>query len=263
MEAPSVTVVIPAYNEGQRLPRFVERLVQVGLTVSTPAVEFVVVDDGSAPEHSSAQRACVESARARLAEAGSVHTFTYVAAERNGGKGSAIRLGWSRAAPQSEWLAFLDADGAINAEELFRLVKLSSAPESRSVDVLAGSRILMAGRRVVRSLARHLQGRIFATLTDLTFDLRFYDTQCGVKFIRAALLRPLLGVLNEQRWLLDVELLALLKRQGARCQEVPIDWEDFGGSKVIPGLDAARMFWGLLQLRRRLDRLALPSPSPR
>ncbi|MCP3098729.1 glycosyltransferase [Myxococcus sp. K15C18031901] len=261
MESPSVTVVIPAYNEGQRLPRFVERLTQVGLKQPAPPVEFLVVDDGSAPEHAAAQRACVEAAGTRFTEAGSPHRFTYVAAPRNGGKGSAIRLGWSQATPESEWLAFLDADGAINAEELFRLVRMTTSPETGDVDVLAGSRILMAGRRVVRSLARHLQGRIFATLTDLTFDLRFYDTQCGVKLVRASALRPLLGVLSEQRWLLDVELLALLKRQGARCIEVPIDWEDFGGSKVIPGLDAARMFWGLLQLRRRLDRLPLP-PGP-
>jgi len=78
--------------------------------------------------------------------------------------------------------------------------------------------------------------------------------------MRADLLRPLLDVLQEQRWLLDVELLVLLKRRGARFLEVPIDWEDFGGSKVVPGLDAARMFWGLLKLRRRLERVALPGP---
>ena len=82
-----------------------------------------------------------------------------------------------------------------------------------------------------------------------------------MKLIRGALLRPLLDVLREERWLLDIELLVLLKRQGARALEVPIDWEDFGGSKVIPGLDGLRMFWGLLQLRRRLERLSLPAPT--
>jgi hypothetical protein len=128
--------------------------------------------------------------------------------------------------------------------------------------VIAGSRILMAGRRVVRNLHRHLQGRVFATLTDSNFRLHFYDTQCGVKLIRASLLRPLLDVLREERWLLDIELLALLKRQGARALEVPIDWEDFGGSKVIPGLDGLRMFWGIIQLRRRLERVSLPAPRP-
>jgi dolichyl-phosphate beta-glucosyltransferase len=260
---PTLSVVIPAYNEGEHLPHFVERLTQVFLAQPTPAVglivEFIVSDDGSAPEHSERQRRCVEAAQARLSQAHSPHRFTYLRAERNGGKGSAIRLGWSQASPSANWLAFLDADGAVNAEEFRRLAVLAaSSPE---VDVIVGSRVKMAGRRVVRGLFRHLQGRIFATLTDHRFELGFYDTQCGVKFFRAPLLRPLLGVLQEERWLLDVELLALMQRQGARAIEVPIDWEDPGQSKVIPGLDAAKMFWGLLKLKQRLDRLP-PSEHP-
>jgi glycosyltransferase involved in cell wall biosynthesis len=261
VEAPFISVVIPAYNEGQRLPRFVTELTRVFLERPAPPVEFTVVDDGSRPEHAALQRACVEEAQARFAERGAPHRFSYVAAPRNQGKGSAIRLGWREASPAATWLAFLDADGAISAGEFHRLVDLTTTDTGRSTDVIAGSRILMAGRRVVRTLHRHLQGRIFATLTDSHFRLRFYDTQCGVKLIRASLLRPLLGVLREERWLLDVELLVLLHRQGARAIEVPIDWEDFGGSKVIPGLDGLRMFWGLLQLRRRLDQVSLPAPA--
>ncbi|MFP2927681.1 glycosyltransferase [Pyxidicoccus sp. 3LG] len=263
MEAPFVSVVIPSYNEGQRLPRFVGELTRVFLERPSPPVEFIVVDDGSAPEHATLQRACVDEAQARLAADGAAHRITYVAAPRNQGKGSAIRLGWRVAAPTATWLAFLDADGAISAEEFHRLVELTHSDTGRNVDVVAGSRILMAGRRVVRNLHRHLQGRVFATLTDTHFGLHFYDTQCGVKLIRASLLRPLLDVLQEERWLLDVELLVLLKRQGARAIEVPIDWEDFGGSKVIPGLDGLRMFLGLLKLRRRLEHVSLPAPESR
>ncbi|MCP3140450.1 glycosyltransferase [Pyxidicoccus xibeiensis] len=263
MEAPFISVAIPAYNEGQRLPRFVAELTRVFLERPSPPVEFVVVDDGSAPEHAELQRACVDEAQARLTAAGASHRFTYVAAPRNQGKGSAIRLGWRIASPAATWLAFLDADGAISAEELHRLVALTTSDTGKDVDVVAGSRILMAGRRVVRNLHRHLQGRVFATLTDSNFHLHFYDTQCGVKLIRASLLRPLLDVLQEERWLLDIELLVLLKRQGARALEVPIDWEDFGGSKVVPGLDGLRMFWGLVKLRKRLEQVSLPAPEPR
>ncbi|MFP2905023.1 glycosyltransferase [Pyxidicoccus sp. 3LFB2] len=261
MDEPFISVVIPAYNEGQRLPRFVGELTRVFLERPAPPVEFIVVDDGSRPEHATLQRACVEEAQSQLAAKGAQHRFTYVAAPRNQGKGSAIRLGWRSAPPGATWLAFLDADGAISAEEFHRLVALATSPTGQDVDVIAGSRILMAGRRVVRNLHRHLQGRVFATLTDSNFGLHFYDTQCGVKLVRGALLRPLLDVLREERWLLDIELLVLLKRQGPAL-EVPIDWEDFGGSKVIPGLDGLRMFWGLVQLRRRLERVSLPAPAP-
>ena len=248
----TISVVIPAYNEGEHLPRFVESLAEVFLSQPAPAVEFIVSDDGSAPEHSERQRTSVEAAQARFAEEGSPHRFVYLKAERNGGKGAAIRSGWGQAAAVATWLAFLDADGAVSAEEFHRLAVLAAG--SPEADVIVGSRVKMAGRRVERTLLRHLQGRIFATLTERRFQLGFYDTQCGVKLFRASLLRPLLGALQENRWLLDVELLALMQRQGARAMEVPIDWEDPGQSKVIPGLDAAKMFWGLLKLKQRLDR---------
>ncbi|WNZ60093.1 glycosyltransferase [Myxococcus sp. MxC21-1] len=83
MHAPFVSVVIPAYNEGERLPRFVAELTRVFLERSAPPVEFVVVDDGSAPKQAELQRASVEAAQARLATAGARHQFTYVAAPRN------------------------------------------------------------------------------------------------------------------------------------------------------------------------------------
>lgn len=260
MDTVVVSVVLPAYNEGERLPPFLGQLVQEGIKHPLPAVEFIVSDDGSTSEHAHQLRACVASAQAMLSRAGSLHRVAYMAAERNAGKGSAIRRGWCHVSPEATWLAFLDADGSVGAKEFFRLAALVAA--SSDVDVVAGSRILMAGRRVTRSLFRHLQGRLFAAITDLQFQLRFYDTQCGVKFFRASLLRLLLPALREERWLLDVELLALMKRRNARVLEVPIDWAEVGGSKITPSLDALRMLWGLARLKKRLERLPDVSLTP-
>jgi dolichyl-phosphate beta-glucosyltransferase len=249
---PTVSVVIPAYNEGLRLPAFVEQLTGTCLASTELALEIIVADDGSGPEHVERERASVERAQVRLAEAGAPHRFRFLEAERNGGKGSAIRRGWREADPQAAWLAFLDADGAVSAEEFRRLALV--AVRSSDVDLVAASRVRMAGRYVERGLFRHLQGRLFATLTDLRFNLGYYDTQCGAKLFRASLLRPLLERLREERWLLDVELLVLMREQGARPLEVPVDWADAGDSKVRFGVDAARMFWGLRQMHRRLNR---------
>jgi glycosyltransferase involved in cell wall biosynthesis len=176
---------------------------------------------------------------------------------RNRGKGGAIRLGWAAADEGAEWLAFVDADGAISAAEFWRLTGLLASAD----DLVAGARVLMAGRRIQRSLLRHLQGRVFATLTELSFRLGFYDTQCGVKFVRSALLRPHLGALQESRWMLDIELLALVQRLGGRMREEPIDWWDPGGSKVRPVIDALKMLLGLRRIHRSLAR-SLPRGAP-
>ncbi|HEX7624500.1 MAG TPA: glycosyltransferase [Anaeromyxobacteraceae bacterium] len=247
-----VTLVIPAFRESRRLPALLEALVEDSTAADAPVLELLVVDDGSGAEECERERAAVEAAAADLAARGP-HRARFVAAPVNRGKGAAIRLGWEEAHPASAWLGFLDADGAVSAREAWRLVRMLPRVEGE-LDVLAGTRMLMAGRSIRRSLRRHLQGRVFATLVESLLHLGFYDTQCGLKLVRAALLRPLLPRLREERWLLDVEVLALLQRAGARMREEPIDWADPGGSKVVPGLDALRMGAGLRRIRRRLER---------
>ncbi len=245
------TVVIPAFNEGDRLPPLLAALVARAGQHDLRPVELLVVDDGSAPEHLARHRDCTAAAARALADAGSPHRVRLLESGGNEGKGAAIRRGWREAAAEAAWLGFVDADGAISAGELWRLVELLDD----GVDLLAGARVLMAGRTIERSLARHLQGRVFATLTEQAFGLRFYDTQCGVKLVRASLLRPRLALLQERRWLLDIELLALVQRLGGRAREEPIDWHDPGGSKVRPVIDAVKMLLGLRRIRRNLARV--------
>ncbi len=110
----------------------------------------------------------------------------------------------------------------------------------------------MAGRSVSRSFFRHAQGRTFAACVESLFRLGFYDTQCGMKFFRASAVRPVLARLQEDRWLLDIEVLALLTRAGASAVEVPIDCHERGGSALVFGIDPIRMIVRLLKLHRRL-----------
>jgi dolichyl-phosphate beta-glucosyltransferase len=254
MHAPHLTVVIPAFNEGSRLPGFATRLAQQGLTELDQPVEFIVCDDGSEPEHLSLEEAAVERVQGLFESAGAPHRMRLVRSPVNQGKGGAIRLGWSEADVRSRWLAFLDADGAVSAPEFWRLTRMLA--RDAAVDVLSASRIRMAGRSIERSAARHYQGRIFATLVDLTFGFGFYDTQCGLKFFRASLIREHLHRLEERGWTLDIELLALARLAGGQFREEPIDWADPGGSKMRFGIDAARMFLSLGRLRRRVTRWA-------
>jgi glycosyltransferase involved in cell wall biosynthesis len=252
------SVVIPAFNEGVRLPPLLADLVAQAPLHNARPVEFIVVDDGSAPDHLVRHRACTEAAAKQLAALGSPHRVRLVECGINQGKAAAVRRGWQDAAQESAWLAFVDADGAISASEIWRLVGLLDD----RWDLLAGSRVLMAGRTIDRSLARHLQGRVFATLTEWAFHLGFYDTQCGVKFVRGSLVRPHLEVLQERRWMLDIELLALVRLLGGRMREEPIDWREPGGSKVRPIVDAVKMFFGIMRIRRHLARVAPTLPAP-
>lgn len=247
----TITTVIPAYNEGDRLFNFLQDWVATATTGAGLRASAIVVDDGSREKEAGRQREAVSAAAQTLLQSGSPHGITYVRADRNRGKGAAIRLGWSRAGDETMWLGFIDADGAVPAREYWRI---ASTLPTAAADALCGSRVNMAGRSVSRSLFRHLQGRTFATFIEQLFHLGLYDTQCGFKFFRASALRPLLPALHEDRWLLDVEVLANLKAGGATLQEVPIDCHERGGSSLVFGLDPLKMGIRLLGLRRRLRR---------
>jgi glycosyltransferase involved in cell wall biosynthesis len=247
---PLIALVIPAYRESARLPSLLEDLVREALAAPAPATELLVVDDGSGPVEVEREQAAAAASAARLERAAVPHRLRFLAVPENRGKGAAIRRGWANADPGASWLGFLDADGAVSARETWRLLRMLERAED--FDVLAATRVLMAGRSIERSAFRHLQGRLFATLAEGFFHLKFYDTQCGFKLFRAEALRQLLSSLREERWLLDIEVLALLRERGARFREEPIDWSDPGGSKVVPGLDALRMALGLWKMRRRI-----------
>jgi dolichyl-phosphate beta-glucosyltransferase len=244
------TAVVPAFNEGERLASFLSAWAsEADRSTSAPVATLVVVDDGSAVEHRARHQAGVEAAAAVLRSLGLPHRVEILCLPANRGKGAAIRAGWAAAGPDEDWLGFIDADGAIPAREFWRVARLlPSAP----ADALCGSRVSMAGRSVRRSLFRHLQGRVFAAWVEQVFGFGFYDTQCGFKFFRAGRLRPLLADLREDRWLLDVETIDLLRSSGAAFEEVPVDCHQLPSSSLVFGLDPLRIAFRLLALRRRL-----------
>ena len=248
-----VSVVVPVYDEGARLPGLAASLVERLPDLQGVAVETLVVDDGSSAADSESCRRATDAAARRLRERGTPHTFRFVRAARNGGKGHAIRLGWEHVDPAAAWMGWIDGDGAVSAAELVRLIGMLPTLDPE-IAVVAGSRVKMAGRRIDRRAFRHFQGRVFATIAETWLRLGVYDTQCGVKLIRADRLRSVLPALQENGWMLDVEVFALLKARGARFLEVPIDWVDAGTSKVRFGIDPLRMLCALGRIRGRARR---------
>src|SRR6185436_4041368 len=128
-------------NEGDRLAAFLGDWAAVGLSHPQLSVTAVVVDDGSKPEMAAAHQAAVERVAEGLTGKRAPHRVEYVRAERNRGKGAAIRLGWNHAAADASWLTFVDADGAIPAREYWRVTSLLPATDA---DVVCACRIKMA-----------------------------------------------------------------------------------------------------------------------
>jgi dolichyl-phosphate beta-glucosyltransferase len=233
-----VHLVIPAYNEGRRLPDYLPRLCTALATSSRPW-RITVIDDGSREEDSRKIQECVR-------RCGSQVSFHRLPA--NLGKGAAVYAGWD-SDRESEWLGLLDADGSIPPNEVLRL--LSLLQQDAAPDAFFASRCKILGRTIHRSWVRHVCGRLFATLVAVSTGIPVYDSQCGFKLIRRRCYEAIRSHLRERRFAFDVELLIALRESGAKIIEVPIDWFDVPGSKLHFVKDAAQMLAAVISMRMR------------
>lgn len=247
--APTVSVVIPMFNEADRVGATLRDAVATLDAWPAPS-EIVAVDDGSAD-------GCGELVRtiaAELAEAGSA-TATRVRVEtlpRNRGKGAAVRRGLK--ASRGAWVLMMDADNSARVAELPKL----AAAASRSRAALAvGSRNVRTSE-VEADPRRKLSGMIFRAVLG-TLGVAFVrDTQCGFKLYRrdAADLCARLG--TEDGFAFDIEHIGLCERTRLGVVEVGVRWVHKDGGSISVVRDGLRM---IAQAKRIRGRLAQIDPA--
>lgn len=254
MNRPPLAVIVPAFNEAQRLTD--NLLTLLGYLQSyRPDAELIVVDDGSAD--GTAQVAAELFAR-RPDVAARVVRYA-----ENRGKGHAVRAGLLAA--QAPIALFSDADLSTPISELQRIIE---PIESGPYDIVLGSRALnrsLIGRR--QPWRREQGGKVFNAIVRLTTGLPFSDTQCGFKAFRMETARPIIEQAQIDSFGFDVELLFLAQRAGLRMLEVPVRWDHYEGSKVRIIRDSLRMFSEVVRLRTRIARgtqraVSTPEMSP-
>ena len=227
------SIVIPAYNEGQRLGGTLEKVLGYVRERGWNA-EVVVVNDGSRDN-------TAELVRAFSAKDS---TLRLIENPGNRGKGYAVRNGMLNA--RGEVIVFSDADLSSPIEEMPKLLAALAA----GADIAIGSRWLRAELQTQRqSLHRQLFGRVFNVLNRVILGLQFKDTQCGFKaFTRRAALM-ILPLQRIERWGFDPEILFLARKFGFRVEEVAVRWGHVGGTRINPLVDGARMFQEMVRIR--------------
>jgi glycosyltransferase involved in cell wall biosynthesis len=235
-ERTSASIVIPAFNEADRIGQTLHAIAEYARTSAT-ALEVIVVDDGSSD-------ATAAVASKSLAEARHLQSrvLRYPA---NRGKGYAVRYGLLAA--RAPIAVFSDADLSTPITELPKLLR----------DIVWGDADLTFGSRALdRTLIgvhqprrRELGGRAFNVVLRLATGLPFWDTQCGFKAFRMRVCRPLIeaGTIDG----FDVELLYEAHRAGLRMREIPVRWDHREGSKVNFLRDGFRMLLDVISVRRR------------
>lgn len=235
----NILLVTPVWNDSQRLEVFGMELANA-LNGSGLSVHWVIADDGSSSREQSALKKLLIRFKKRYAD------VELIRVETRSRKGGAIYAAWDRYL-EADWLAFVDADGAIGASTVVSFLKSSIDAGGACVAI----RCREGAIQVERSPMRWLSFKCFNALVRMICKCSFHDTQCGLKVVPSRGYRLVRGRLSERGYVFDVELLVALSACGVTIRECPIPWVEKPGSKIKILRDGPTMLAGLLRIRSR------------
>lgn len=236
MPPPSLSIVIPAYNEEKRLAATLAT-VSTFLSQQPWPWEIRVVDDGSSDGTAAIARSFAAT-----------DPRIVLQAEPHRGKGGAVKAGLLGAAGSYRFIC--DADLSMPIAEVLRFLP----PAIDRVDVAIGSREGAGARRVGEPLYRHVMGRVFNACVQRLALPGIEDSQCGFKMFTAEAVRRIFPLVSIDGWAFDVEVLTVARAQGLRVVEVPIEWHYRNESQLSMWRDGIGMLRELLWIRWRAVR---------
>jgi len=240
---PSISVVIPCYNEEAVIERSYRRVKQA-LARQAGDHEILIANDGST-DH---------SADILLALAAQDPSFVFINYQPNRGMGHACRKMYDRAS--RDIVMQMDADLAMDPEETIP----AFLRELEEVACVVGSRY--KGIEADYPLRRRAASHGYYLVNRLLFDFKLRDTQSGFFGIRRPVLQSL--PLRSDGFEIHVEMFAQLEMRGHAVREIPIRFIHQTESGEVSVLKAApRMLFGSLRIWRSLRRLPPGASSGR
>lgn len=194
-EAIDLSVIVPCLDEAGSIPTLVAELSAAFPVAGPTAVEFILVDDGSADTTREVLARCVR-AEPRL------HP---VLRARRGGQSRALQDGLLAA--RGEWIAHLDGDLQNDPGDLPGLL----AHARKDLDAVFGYRATRED-----SAGRRRASRIANRLRKLVLRDSIVDIGCSTRVVRRAVLQTLPPLRDLHRY-----LPALVERAGWRVEQAP------------------------------------------
>ena len=228
--APSLTIVIPAYNERDNLPRVLADALAFGRRACR-AFELLVIDDGSS------------DGTPDVLAAAAAPELRVIRHARNRGLTAALRSGFFGAA--NEFVTWIPADGQIPPDELGKIL-----------DVWNGDDLVLSTYRSrPDGLTRLVMSRGLRILLWATTGLR--DRLEGVYLFRRALIDELNLVSDRSAGSIGFEIAVKMRRLGKRVASTEIECAPrlSGQSKVANARNIAQSLGELWRIRQSLRTL--------
>src|SRR5690242_13799343 len=230
-----LSIVIPCYNEQDRLPATVDAI-KAYMSARGTDYELILSDDGSVDRTEDVIKGSMDGAA-------NVHA---VRLPRNRGKGRALAEGV--AATRGDRVLLTDADMSTPIDELPKL----EAKLDAGAGVAIASRAVKGSQIVIHQpVYRVLMGKTFNLIVQAVLLPGLWDTQCGFKLFRGDLARSVCAELKTDGFGYDPEALYLAKRRGEKIAEVPVVWRHSAPTKVAPIRHSLDMFRDVVRTRFR------------
>jgi len=235
--APSLLLLIPAYNEEARLGPVLDAYAEHFFRNYPGRFQLVVVLNGCRDNTIGVVRA---AERRYL-------SISHLDFPGPIGKGGALIEGL-KLSPLADLVGYVDADGATPPESFMDLVTRCGQGDA---DCVIASRWMEGSRvNVAQTRDRRFASRLFHAFVEGFFWMGIRDTQCGAKVMRRAVVEAVQSQLRLADLAFDVNLLYATKRAGFRVRELPTVWTDQSGSKVAFNFKTSlNMLLSLLRLR--------------
>ena len=238
MSRPFLTIIVPAYNEAQRLPHSLTKIATF-LRAQSFTTEILVVENRSTDETSEVVRNFAQTVAAS-------DPFTLELLHSAPGKGAAVKTGML--VGKGDYLFICDADLSMPIEEVAKFLPPQQEPDG--YDVAIASRENAGAVRYNEPFYRHLMGRVFNYVVRKLIIPGIEDTQCGFKMFTRDAAAQVFPHQTIDGWGFDPEILYISHIRGLLLVEVPINWYYMAESRVNPLVDTFTMVREVLRIRR-------------
>ncbi len=217
MSEVDISIVIPAYNERERIEENLMHIYEHMQSLSR-SYEVIIVIDGSKDETAVLARTFADR----------IENLRIIENEINRGKGAVVRQGLLNAKGQIQ--CFLDADGSTSITHIDQALTLIGG----GADFVVGSRDIPGAEIAVsQPFLRELMGTMGNWMIRCVLGLwRFPDTQCGFKVMTREVSKKVVPLMVVDRFGYDFEMIVLAKKCGFQIEQMPVRWLNEEGSKV-------------------------------
>ena len=236
MDKPSITLIIPMYNESSIIAD-TAKTVSEYMQKNFDSYEVLFADDGSLDGSGNIVREL------------QLPNVRVVGYEKNRGKGCAIRTGMLEA--QGEIVMFTDADLAYGTEVIKRVYDTLSASDA---NMLIGSRNLSEDGYEGYTLLRKLMSKIYIKVLCVVGGFKLSDSQCGCKAYKGEAVKEIFGRCKVDGFAFDFESILWAQKLGYKIVEMPVKIVNHRESTVNVVKDTVRMLGDLRKMKKRIKK---------